>query len=95
MTTSHKKPGVAFWATVVVGTALTAYPVSYAFMVTPKLVTFSSSGRAERIEPDYTGGTPLIGTRDQTFWERVFTPAHWADRRIRPETWSVRMPPSR
>lgn len=57
-------------------------------------VAFSSHGPAERMDPDYTGTTLFkMGTLDQDFWERVFGPIHWIDRRIRRDTWTVQPVP--
>ncbi len=89
--TDHKKPGVAFWATVmVVGmAAIGAYAAAYFWMVQPDEVVFLNGG-GHRITANYSGealGTP--GHRDQRFWEKVFGPAHWIDRRIRSHTWTA------
>jgi hypothetical protein len=89
--TSRKKPGVAFWATVALAglVGLGVYAATYAWMVQPDEIVFLNGGGLH-IVPDYTGeafGNP--GDRDQHFWEKVFSPAHWIDKRIRPKTWTI------
>jgi len=84
---------VAFWATVVVVVALVctaAYVSTYMWMVKPVPMAFSTHGPVERMDPDYTGTTLFAdGTRDQEFWEKVFGPAHWIDRRLRRSKWVI------
>ena len=90
---NREKPGAAFWAAVVVAlglVAVAAYVSAYAWMVKPVPTAFSMHGPVERLDPDYTGTIVFAeGTRDQEFWERVFGPAHWVDRRVRRDTWSL------
>ncbi len=87
MTPDRKKPGVAFWATVVVVGALmpiSVYVGMYAWMVSPSPTVLEDYGKPVEICPDYSDSP-----RDQEFWEKVFGPVHWIDRKIRRETWSV------
>ena len=80
--TDRKKPGVAFWATVVV---VVAVPVLYAagYLVTVKRTTSYRRGWM-KYRPFYS--VPIAHDR-QDFWRTFFSPAHAADRRIRPSVW--------
>ena len=79
MTSDRKKPGVAFWATVVVVVVLplAAYIGAYAWSV--EAVT----GLWAKVEmrPTYT----RLGNSQA--WHKFFWPAHWVDRRVRPRFW--------
>ncbi|MGE5190969.1 MAG: hypothetical protein ACM3U2_00590, partial [Deltaproteobacteria bacterium] len=93
MTPSRKKPGVAFWATVVlvVGLALLAgYGGSYLLIVEPaySIRYYPLVGPARlSTGPHYHA----IGKQD--FWRSLFAPAHSLDQRIRPETWASKLTP--
>ena len=54
MTSNCKKPGVAFWATVVAGAVLVAYPLSFgpACWITSRLDRGAGLGR---LSPDWVG----------------------------------------
>ena len=93
--TDHKKPSVAFWATVglvvTVVVALCAYAGAYARMVRPVPFALGVCLPPARIDPDYSGASLITpGHRDQAFWEKFFGPANWLDRQLRPKTWSIR-----
>ena len=88
MTSDRKKPSLAFWATVVVVAALSA-TLAYAgaYLCIVRQPAFS-----------VVGGELLVGTRrsriaerwagNPEFCETFFAPAHWIDRRVRPDIWS-------
>ncbi len=63
-----------------------AYVAAYVYMARPpRYLQLSGVGPFEII-PDYKGERQ---NRDQKFWEKIFRPAHWLDRRIRPDRWVV------
>lgn len=83
---SRKKPGVAFWTTVVVVVAIflsAIYLGAYAWIVEPKLVvTFPAAGGEHRfVVPDYHRLSTSL------FWRRFFRLANQVDRWARPEVW--------
>jgi hypothetical protein len=86
MTSSSNKPGVAFWATVVVIVALipsAAYLGAYACLVEPdKRLVYSLGTDSSIVVETY----PSIGKSQ--FWRSFFEPANWLDRRIRPDVWN-------
>jgi len=80
----RKKPGVAFWAAVVVVGFAIAYAGSYACLVRqPRRYMLSGVGPWE-LRPDYEIPFP-----EQRFWRALFGPAHWLDKRIRPKGWII------
>jgi hypothetical protein len=93
--TSRKKPGVAFWATVVFAATL-VYMAAYVYSVEPSPFIFQSGPHvrgAVRDVPATYGrlGDPLTAIAfrgHQDFWKRFFGPIHWADRKLRPTVWS-------
>ncbi len=91
--TSHKKPGVAFWATmvVVVGIPVAAYFTAYWWCVEPsRSGIFSLPVSVQRVVASY----PRLG--DSRDWEAFFAPANCLDRRLRPKVWQdvvVHLPP--
>jgi hypothetical protein len=85
---------------VAVVTVVGAYAAAYRHMVRSSLPeewrerSFSSFFGSWKIElvPDYEGFNPDTGYfagRDQSFWEKVFAPAHWVDRQIRRDEWVI------
>src|SRR5262249_16418418 len=91
--TSCKKPGVAFWATVVViaGLALVAgYGGSYLLIVQPACsIRYYPSWGPARLSM----GPHYRASGKQDFWRSLFAPAHSIDQRIRPETWASKLTP--
>jgi hypothetical protein len=87
MTSDRKKPGVAFWASVVVVVALallSAYSGSYLLILEPtrKSRNYPFLGVRWAAEPHYRA----FGKQD--FWRAFFEPANSLDRRIRPKIWA-------
>jgi hypothetical protein len=84
---------------VVAATVVGAYAPAYTRMVRPSLsdevgdATLSIFGSWKiELVPDYQGydpGTGYFAGRDQSFWEKVFAPAHWVDRHIRRDVWVI------
>jgi hypothetical protein len=69
---------------------LTVYAVAYVRLVDAVPIMAGFHVPPHEIVPDYTGGDLLgRGDRDQKYWEPVFAPANWIDRRIRHKMWSV------
>ncbi|HEY3967085.1 MAG TPA: hypothetical protein VGM05_21170 [Planctomycetaceae bacterium] len=94
--TDRKKPGVAFWATVVVVVALIFYVAAYSIMVSPAVVFHSGLGEPPPLIPKYH----LIGNwledrrwpRDGGACRPFFAPIHWIDRRVRRHVWEPEEP---
>ena len=61
MSSDRKKPGVAFWATVVVVVVLVAYPLSFG----PILAYYRSGLAGGRIRPVMAAHQPLLVVRRQ------------------------------
>ena len=80
MTCDRKKPGVALWASVVVvvGLPLAAYVGAYAWSVE----AVSGLWAQVEMQPRYS----RLG--DAQAWHKLFWPAHWVDRRVRPKLWN-------
>jgi hypothetical protein len=96
--TDPKKPGVAFWATVVVITALSAYVGGYGLTVRP-CPFINVHGTSAIPGPhlflrsaEYGRELPFIGYiwMDENL-RQLFTPIQWIDRRLRPDTWYVEL----
>ncbi len=91
--TSRKKPGLAFWATVVavVGLLLPAgYGGLYLLIVEPaySIRYYPLVGPARlSTGPRYHA----IGKQD--FWRTFFAPAHSLDKQIRRKTWATKLTP--
>jgi hypothetical protein len=82
----RKKPGMAFWATVVVVVVLVpsaAYLGAYACLLEPDKRSVYSLGTDSAIVVETYPG---IGKSQ--FWRSFFDPANRLDRRIRPTVWS-------
>ena len=95
MSHNREKPGVAFWATVVVVAALAVYVGGYRYTV--------SRGPILRLGPHihFRGATQAwpaayglhcsVGARvfaeNQGTFRRVFAPLHWVDRKLRATYW--------
>jgi hypothetical protein len=82
----RKKPGIAFWATVVVVAVLVPsaiYLGAYAWLIepTPAVAHVTTGEEYHFIMPRY----PRLG--DSPFWSTFFEPANRLDRRVRPEAW--------
>ena len=79
--TDRKKPGWAFWATVVA----VAFPVLYVagYSLTVRPIGISSTGWS-KTRPIYS--VPFANSRHD-LWGAFFAPAHAVDRRIRPRVW--------
>lgn len=82
------------------------YVTAYTNMVKPRLpdkwsnidgrdlARIAGPGKIELI-PDYDPFDPVTRSyagRDQAFWENVFEPVHWLDRRVRLDRWVIRIP---
>lgn len=85
----HKKPGVAFWATlgIVLSLLLIAgYAGSYFLLVEPIQTSryYPLLSVSWFAVPHYH----VVGKQD--FWRSFFAPANSVDRRIRPKTWSAK-----
>jgi hypothetical protein len=81
--TDRKKPGVAFWATVVVVSLPLLYVASYMVLVEPQgyawpypmtAATYRFPGNKETLQ--------------SAWWQRAFAPLAALDRRLRPERWA-------
>ena len=86
MTADRKKPGVAFWATVVAVVVLVPaamYLGAYAWLVepTPVVILPSMGGELHLIVPKYD----RLG--EALFWRTFFRPANWLDTRVRSDVW--------
>ena len=103
MTPSRKKPGVAFWATVVVFVLLASVAVyggAYIWMLDDQYrhhYTFSGPGPF-KLRPVYRPryselrGSDFLSDSDlenEEFWSAFFGPAHWLDAKLRPKKWMV------
>jgi hypothetical protein len=88
MSSDRKKPGVAFWATVIVaGTAMLAlggYIVAYAYMVEGEWVFMAPDG--PYVQEEYRN--PISGRLEEKNWSKIFAPVHWIDRQVRRDRWS-------
>ena len=85
--TDRNKPGVTFWATMALVVVLAGYATAYLCMARRPWVFMATGHGPHELPPVYEiGGRDL----DQEFWRAIFGPAHWADRRIRPEKWTVK-----
>src|SRR5258708_37243331 len=101
MTPSRKKPGVAFWASVVVAVLLAsaaAYGGAYIWMLDDHFrhsYTFRVRGPFELpavYRRHSERGSPYLSDSDlesQEFWSAFFGPAHWLDTKLRPDKWIV------
>jgi hypothetical protein len=87
VTSDSKKPGVAFWATVVVVvvTLLLLYPATYLLAMNPIWTIPYFGGDWERY-PQYK-----LPCNEETA-TKLFGWAHGIDRRIRPDFWSEKRP---
>ncbi len=82
--TDRKKPGIAFWTTVVLVVLLVpsaAYLGAYVYLVEPDERIVVS------IEAHFWGTATYPGLDDSPFWSAFFRPANWLDRRVRPDIW--------
>jgi len=86
MTTDRKKPGVAFWATVVVVCLPALYVGAYCWMVEP--LEIHPSKTKFYCLPSY----PLVNPSGVGVWygqwERFFSPIHSIDRHLKPTVWN-------
>jgi len=86
MTSDHKKPGVAFWATVVVIGVLiptAIYVGAYAWVIEPvSVVAHLTSGEKHRF---VVARYPRLG--QSSIWRTFFGPANQLDRLVRPYVW--------
>jgi len=64
------------------------YATSYFAMVQPSRPFIWSGLGPFPVLPDYSG-KEILGraARNQEFWEKVYLPIHWIDRRARPGIW--------
>ena len=84
MSEPRKKPGVAFWATVVVASLLLLYIASYVALVEPQghawpypmtVATYRLPGSSNAFQP--------------ARWQQMFAPLNALDRVVRPEKWAA------
>ena len=90
MSEDRKKPGAAFWATVVVVVGLAtigAYAGLYLCMVDEDGTVFPVVGEPYTL-PEYCWGEDQC--TNQQFWGAFFSPVHWVDRKIRQDKWRER-----
>jgi hypothetical protein len=91
--TDRKKPGVAFWATVVVVAVLAAYVGPYAYAVDRGPLLRSGPhvrGAIMDWPASYGWGCPFgrsLFIENQDVFRRVFAPVHALDRKLRPTYW--------
>jgi hypothetical protein len=92
MSEYRRKSGWEFWASAVLIAAvgIGPYGLAYFKMAGPTLINTWGPGPWE-IPPRFSG-TILI--HSQSYWTTFFAPAHWLDRRLRPERWVHRLPES-
>jgi hypothetical protein len=82
--TDRKKPGWAFWATVIFMLALpAAYGGAYAKMVKLQPFKYWHGGPTEGVAPHYSDD------KHENRWKQFFWLANWIDRRVRPKLWSA------
>ncbi len=86
MTEEHRKPGIAFWAIVVLAVAIipsAIYLGTYAWIVEPTPVAIfpSMGGEHHFVVPKYD----RLG--EALFWRTFFGPANQLDRCVRPDVW--------
>ena len=99
--TDRKKPGVAFWATVMLVMALSvttlAYVGSYVLVVGECPVISSGGNTGDRLEVPvrYSADWPPVAglfRGHRAFWTEFFAPIHAVDRVVRPSAWYVEIP---
>lgn len=81
MSEPRKKPGVAFWVTMAAVVAIPVYSAAYCCLAKQPLSYGLSGYPPWEITPNYGD------FHDQTFWRDLFGPAHWLEKKIRPDKW--------
>ncbi len=92
--TNRKKPGVEFWATVVVVgvlVALSGYFGTYALMVNPTRVWRSCGPNPP---PSEVMAYYPEGIGSSASWESFYAPANFFDRKVRPAKWERQTDPT-